>query len=632
MMEKYLMCTVFGLLVLIGRPLLGQDIEALKKDFITTDKDTTYLNIGYEIATLYENSDLDSALYFADLILEKANNPREEIKFFLSKKHYLFYLLKANLLNQYQRYKQAAIYYDKAKEVAKTHNDRYAELNIISGKASMLVAIHDEEALPALEELLSKIDTTQKVEDHRLFVVANFNKAKCLSQSGDYAQAVNILLELLDYPNEQIRTRYYYAILNSLAINLKRSRNYSAAKRYYLMGLENENIPTHYNGMFLYNLASMYYDMIELDSSYVYAMRILDLDKLSTHYSFKANKLISDICFEKNNIDCARSYLREAFADLQGIENVNLHSDYYFSLLRLKSYDRDSAGVFAALHTLDSLFETHPNSFEPPEIVLLKEKGIISGLEANGEEGLVSLFEAYITVRDTLEKKRVDEQIQEALAEYEAEKKDLEIKVLEHENAEKEASLRYFISLSVIALILVGILFYAYWLVRSKNQLMQENEELLTDMVVDMRKANEGLRRTIEELNAPKELSFREKVQLLSAQIYNLRNRNKDSFQFADISWLEAQGNKTIFHTVDQKEYTVWGTLKELIKDLPQDIFLQVHKSFVINMDHIQKMPPRMVVLENNDEVTIGPKFKNDVLARIDTFRKALNKQGDAHL
>lgn len=53
-----------------------------------------------------------------------------------------------------------------------------------------------------------------------------------------------------------------------------------------------------------------------------------------------------------------------------------------------------------------------------------------------------------------------------------------------------------------------------------------------------------------------------------------------------DILFVEAAGNYMTFHTVDRKILSLL-TMKEVMEQLPADMFVRVHKSFVVSLRHI---------------------------------------------
>lgn len=85
-------------------------------------------------------------------------------------------------------------------------------------------------------------------------------------------------------------------------------------------------------------------------------------------------------------------------------------------------------------------------------------------------------------------------------------------------------------------------------------------------------------------------------------QMYNIR--------YKDIIYIEGMRNKIWIHCKD-KTYRWRGVLKNLEEALNDKGFLQVHRSYIINMDKIQRCDSQTVLLEDNSEVPIS-RYKLD--------------------
>ncbi len=73
-----------------------------------------------------------------------------------------------------------------------------------------------------------------------------------------------------------------------------------------------------------------------------------------------------------------------------------------------------------------------------------------------------------------------------------------------------------------------------------------------------------------------------------------------------EIFWLEANGDYVNLHTADEK-YMASGTLTEFSKRLDEQKFLQIHRSSIINLDHIEKIEELgrtlLIYMKNGAEV-----------------------------
>lgn len=57
----------------------------------------------------------------------------------------------------------------------------------------------------------------------------------------------------------------------------------------------------------------------------------------------------------------------------------------------------------------------------------------------------------------------------------------------------------------------------------------------------------------------------------------------------ADVLYLEADGHYCQVHTADKK-YLVRTSMTELTKRLPEDLFLQTHRSFLVNTEKVESV------------------------------------------
>lgn len=78
----------------------------------------------------------------------------------------------------------------------------------------------------------------------------------------------------------------------------------------------------------------------------------------------------------------------------------------------------------------------------------------------------------------------------------------------------------------------------------------------------------------------------------------------KDSFDvvrinFIDILYLEATGNY-VRYVLKDKEILTRITIKEAIELLPKDQFIQVHRSFIVNLSYIEKMERHQIIISEN--------------------------------
>lgn len=90
--------------------------------------------------------------------------------------------------------------------------------------------------------------------------------------------------------------------------------------------------------------------------------------------------------------------------------------------------------------------------------------------------------------------------------------------------------------------------------------------------------------------------------------------------KITDIMYLEASGNYTAVHMNDGKKHLVSRTLKEYEEMLPDEIFIRIHNSFIINKNYVEKYirgDGGQVILEGNISLDISKRRKSDFLRAI---------------
>ena len=83
------------------------------------------------------------------------------------------------------------------------------------------------------------------------------------------------------------------------------------------------------------------------------------------------------------------------------------------------------------------------------------------------------------------------------------------------------------------------------------------------------------------------------------------------SLNLNEISYIKSDGDYTLVITKSKKHILTY-TLKYWIENLPSEQFIQVHRSFIINKGHIQKVNSSFILI-NDFEIPIGRKYKKSL-------------------
>ncbi|GAA4165174.1 LytTR family DNA-binding domain-containing protein [Chryseobacterium ginsenosidimutans] len=66
-----------------------------------------------------------------------------------------------------------------------------------------------------------------------------------------------------------------------------------------------------------------------------------------------------------------------------------------------------------------------------------------------------------------------------------------------------------------------------------------------------------------------------------------------------------------------EEEYIVLDTLKSMEQQLPENSFVRIHKSFIINLNQIKSLGTKKVTLVSDQEIPIGESFRMNLLTKI---------------
>lgn len=92
-----------------------------------------------------------------------------------------------------------------------------------------------------------------------------------------------------------------------------------------------------------------------------------------------------------------------------------------------------------------------------------------------------------------------------------------------------------------------------------------------------------------------------------------LRVRVKETYSYIDtrdIKWIEGDGYCCTIYMLDNKKIAVGKTLSDLLSSLPQDEFVRIHKSHVVNLRYVSKRAGNKLYLDDV-VLNIGKSFKN---------------------
>ena len=102
---------------------------------------------------------------------------------------------------------------------------------------------------------------------------------------------------------------------------------------------------------------------------------------------------------------------------------------------------------------------------------------------------------------------------------------------------------------------------------------------------------------------------------MLEDRIFVRHQDKRVKVLLSDILYLESERNYSKIFTKNQ-EYLLSVTLKKLEDKLPANVFMRIHRSFIINVNHIDAIADSHLII-NEKVIPLGKGIKNLLLDRV---------------
>jgi two-component system, LytTR family, response regulator len=87
---------------------------------------------------------------------------------------------------------------------------------------------------------------------------------------------------------------------------------------------------------------------------------------------------------------------------------------------------------------------------------------------------------------------------------------------------------------------------------------------------------------------------------------------------FAEIVFVEGLGNYVTIHTTKGKFVTLLN-VKDLEENLPSEMFMRVHRSYIISLGKIEFVEGNQIFLDKDTSIPLGETYKNQLWAALDS-------------
>ncbi|WP_419211150.1 LytR/AlgR family response regulator transcription factor [Maribacter sp. X9] len=136
-------------------------------------------------------------------------------------------------------------------------------------------------------------------------------------------------------------------------------------------------------------------------------------------------------------------------------------------------------------------------------------------------------------------------------------------------------------------------------------------EIALSNFIYGKENGNKGF--SSEELNDDVPMSN----SILKDSIFVKKQHLYYRIQFGDIQFIKADNVYLEVNTVDKK-FLVRSPLKDYLEKLPQNKFYRAHKSYIVNVDHIDAINSKDIMI-NNTLIPISKDFKELIISAMNS-------------
>jgi len=127
-----------------------------------------------------------------------------------------------------------------------------------------------------------------------------------------------------------------------------------------------------------------------------------------------------------------------------------------------------------------------------------------------------------------------------------------------------------------------------------------------------------AINNVIESINLKKQSTIEEEEDLVLKDSFFIKNGTTlQKVKFSDIRWIQSEGNYCTLFT-NPKKYAIRISLSRLIKRLPPDTFVRIHKSYLIQAALITRIDTfNSEVYIGSDCLPLGRTYKDDLLDQL---------------
>lgn len=461
------------------------------------------------------------------------------------------------------------------------------KVRIMRMQASAYGRSEKYDKLSAIADVISTL--AKKENDNSLYAIGLSYKARSQMRQGDLNKAVDNYLaaaKIFDSLKSPNLITTYADLANTYA---RLYQNEEAAK-WYKRAYEEAQVSNEPRllQMTTKNLAANFGVRKMPDSSVFYYNKLLKKKneisplQLSSIYQNLASAYVS-----LDKLDLAKASLEKAKAF--DLPDYNGQRAIMLLAVELKLYNSQE-NYDAAEKVVDSSVNLIKKYRSTPylyplylEIAQVKQK---QGKLDEAYEALAT----YTKIKDSLIKHNDLGKVLMAANAYDLDAKEEELVAALDQN-KKSSTYLIVIGVTAIAIIIVLVLVYKKY--RKTKHTKEQLEERHKAMLASFKKLQDGLK--------AKE-NLKEESLILN---------NKQVIKLNKVAYVKSEGHYLDYYVEDQElPITERNSLKDRLENLEQQGFLQVHRSFVVNLEKVKAVHTAQVILEDGNTIPLSRTYK----------------------
>ncbi len=430
----------------------------------------------------------------------------------------------------YQDYEKGKEYFDQSLLFAEKTEDVFLKANAKSSIALYFMYKGQFDTSRVMNEAL--IPVVEELDSLYLLSMVYSNTGVCYQYLGDIKKATEFYLKSLGI-DEQIGDSAGLAVSYGNIGDVFRIQNMrKKALEYYhkALKLDKEQGNERNYGIGLMDVGGIYKQEQQIDSMFLYYNEALEI--------FEGNKDLYGLGLSYNNL--ASVY------KMQGDYETAIQ--YYQKAIDIYTESGNQSGIASALLNLSNLYVKDKKWGEAEKTVnkalkyvegsgFMEARSILYGRLSTIHENLenyqlaLTYYKEYVTLNDSLKNRENSRLVSELEAQYESEKKESEIALLDEQNQTKELALsktRQAWALTAIMTLIVGVFAARFLSQRKKEQRLNQK---LINQAAELKKLNDlkdqifsilshDLRSPIASLQMLLDMLFNQRMTAEKAKIY----------------------------------------------------------------------------------------------------------------